>query len=69
MNNTTLSLVKDQFKQIIANIKASGERYQSLLQVLLLEAMVLAARKEYKLAKEAISNVLRPQSRHPFVGS
>ena len=51
MKNTTLSFSKEQFTQIIANIKASGERYQSLFQVFL-EAMMLAEREEYKLEKD-----------------
>ena len=51
MNNTNLSFSKEQLKQIIASIKASGESYQSLFQVLL-EAMMLAEREEYKLEKD-----------------
>ena len=51
MNNTILSFSKEQLMQIIASIKASGESYQSLFQVLL-EAMMLAEREEYKLEKD-----------------
>ena len=51
MNNTNLSFSKEQLKQIIASIKASGESYQSLFQVFL-EAMMLTEREEYKLEKD-----------------
>ena len=51
MNNTNLSFSKEQLKQIIASIKASGESYQSLFQVFL-ETMMLAEREEYKLEKD-----------------
>ena len=60
MNNTNLSFSKEQLKQVIASIKASGESYQSLFQVLL-EAMMLAEREEYKLEKDDLSNGFRPR--------
>ena len=60
MNNTILSFSKEQLMQIIASIKASGESYQSLFQVLL-EAMMLAEREEYKLEKDDVSNGFRPR--------
>ena len=60
MNNTNLSFSKEQLMQIIASIKASGESYQSLFQVLL-EAMMLAEREEYKLEKDDLSNGFRPR--------
>ena len=58
MKNTTLSFSKEQFTQIIANIKALGERYQNLFQVFL-KAM-LAAREDYQLEKDDLSNGFRP---------
>ena len=60
MNKSTLSFSKEQVTQIIADIKASGESYQSLFQVFL-EAMMLAEREEYKLEKGDLSNGYRPR--------